>query len=81
MQQRADNASPRRLTVGHLGTFWDYFGKQFDGKARKGTFQENVFFGRRAKCSSRGDDSFQVGPSPPKMSGHAGPMEPFGKEN
>ena len=61
MQQRADNASPRRLTGGHLDTFWGHFGKQVDGKARKGTFQENVFFGRRAKCSSRGDESFRVG--------------------
>ena len=78
MQQRADNASPRRLTVAHLGTFLDHFGKQFYGKARKGTFQENVFFGRRAKCSSRGDDSFQVGDDSFRVGQDVRPRRPYG---
>ena len=54
-----------------MGTVCDHFGRQFYGKARKGTFQENVFFGRRAIGSSRGDGTFQVGQD-------VRPLRPYG---
>ena len=56
----------------------DHFGTLVESICRLKSFMGRY---RNSRTKTRDMDTPPRAPSPPEMSGHAGPMEPFGEEN